>query len=108
MIHPVICKIVATNVMAGHPAHQALHHALGRIPQQKCDGPAGSISADGGDLTRYRDQRSRGRRPANHVQVNEARAVTKKRPSSRASNTERGSHLRLVPPLTSRMTSYKA
>ena len=53
MIHAVICRIVATNVMAGHPAHQAFHHALGRIPQQKCDGPAGSISADSGDLPQF-------------------------------------------------------
>src|ERR1700722_1006835 len=53
MIHVVICEIVATNVMARHPAHQAFHHALGRIPQQKRDGPAGSISADSGDLPQF-------------------------------------------------------
>jgi hypothetical protein len=39
--------------MAGHPAHQAFHHALGRIPQQKRDGPAGSISAHSGDLPQF-------------------------------------------------------
>jgi hypothetical protein len=53
MIHVIICEIVATNVMAGHPAHQAFHHALGWIPQQKRDGPAGSISADSGDLPQF-------------------------------------------------------
>jgi hypothetical protein len=53
MIHVVICEIVATNVMTGHPAHEAFHHALGRIPQQKRDGPAGSVSADSGDLPQF-------------------------------------------------------
>lgn len=53
MIHVVVCEIVATNVMARHPAHKAFHHALGRIPQQKRDGPAGSVSADSGDLPQF-------------------------------------------------------
>ena len=39
--------------MARHPAHHAFHHALGRVPQQKRDGAAGSIGTDSGYLPQF-------------------------------------------------------
>src|ERR1700722_1343211 len=43
--------------MAGRPAHHAFHHALGRVPEQKRDGAAGSIGTDSGYLPQFLEVR---------------------------------------------------
>jgi hypothetical protein len=50
MIHRVIAEVVAANAMAKHPAHQAVHHALGRVDAQEIDGTGGSIGSVSSDF----------------------------------------------------------
>jgi hypothetical protein len=37
--------------MAGHRAHQAFHHAPGRVSKQESDATSGAISADRSELS---------------------------------------------------------